>query len=186
MQLVQKYQILPNLYEARITGKTLYETLQNLAPSNKVDLVQPNAKITANAIPNDPSFSKLYALNNTSQTGGRFDADIDGPEAWDSFTGNGQAVVAVIDTGVDYTHQDLKENIWTNSREIAGNGMDDDGNGYVDDIHGFDFANNDPDPMDDNGHGTHCAGIAAARDRFWAPIACAVAATYARGLDAAR
>lgn len=158
LQLVQKYQILPNLYEARITGKTLYETLQNLAPSNKVDLVQPNAKITANAIPNDPSFSKLYALNNTSQTGGRFDADIDGPEAWDSFTGNGQTVVAVIDTGVDYTHQDLKENIWTNSREIAGNGIDDDGNGYVDDIHGYDFANNDPDPMDDNGHGTHVSG----------------------------
>ena len=158
LQLVQKYQILPNLYEAKITGRTLYETLQNLAPSNKVDLVQPNAKITANAIPNDPSFSKLYGLNNTGQTGGKFDADIDAVEAWDSFSGTGQTVVAVIDTGVDYNHQDLKENIWTNPREIAGNGVDDDGNGYVDDIHGYDFANNDPDPMDDNGHGTHVSG----------------------------
>ena len=158
LQLVQKYQILPNLYEAKISGRSLYETLQNLAPSNKVDLVQPNAKITANAIPNDPSFSKLYGLNNTGQTGGRFDADIDAAEAWDSFSGNGQTVVAVIDTGVDYNHQDLKENIWTNTREIAGNGVDDDGNGYVDDIHGYDFANSDADPMDDNGHGTHVAG----------------------------
>jgi subtilisin family serine protease/subtilisin-like proprotein convertase family protein len=158
LQLVQKYQLLPNLFEAKITGKPLIETLKNLQSSSLVQFVQPNAKITAHAIPNDPSFSKLYGLNNTSQTGGRFDADIDAVEAWDTITGTGQAVVAVIDTGVDYNHQDLKDNIWTNPGEIAGNGLDDDGNGFVDDIHGYDFANNDADPMDDNGHGTHVSG----------------------------
>ena len=67
-------------------------------------------------------------------------------------------VVAVIDTGVDYTHADLAANIWINPGEIAGNGIDNDGNGYVDDVHGIDTDNNDGDPMDDNGHGTHVAG----------------------------
>jgi subtilisin-like proprotein convertase family protein len=67
-------------------------------------------------------------------------------------------VTAVIDTGVDYTHPDLASNIWTNTDEVAGNGIDDDGNGFVDDVRGWDFVNNDSDPMDDNGHGTHVAG----------------------------
>ena len=71
-------------------------------------------------------------------------------------------LVAVIDTGIDYTHPDLAANIWTNPGEIAGNGVDDDGNGFVDDVHGYDFANDDGDPMDDHGHGTHVAGTIAA------------------------
>ena len=158
LQLIQKYQLLPNLYEAKITGRSLPETLVNLQPSRQIELVQPNAKITTNAIPNDPSFPKLYALNNSGQTGGKFDADIDASEAWDYTTGTGQTVVAVIDTGVDYNHDDLRANIWVNSGEIAGNGLDDDGNGYIDDLHGYDFANNDSNPMDDNGHGTHVSG----------------------------
>ena len=77
-------------------------------------------------------------------------------------TGSSSVVVAVIDTGVDYNHVDLAANIWTNPGEIAGNGIDDDGNGFVDDVHGYDFANNDGNPMDDNGHGTHVAGTIAA------------------------
>ncbi len=80
------------------------------------------------------------------------------PEAWDLSTGSG-VTVAVVDTGIDYGHEDLAGNVWTNSREIAGNGIDDDGNGYVDDWRGWDFANGDNDVMDDNGHGTHVAGI---------------------------
>lgn len=70
-------------------------------------------------------------------------------------------VVAVIDTGVDYTHKDLADNIWVNEGEIPGNGIDDDGNGYIDDVHGVDFVDGDSDPMDEHGHGTHVAGIIA-------------------------
>ncbi|MFZ5829036.1 MAG: S8 family serine peptidase [Planctomycetota bacterium] len=124
---------------------------------------EPNAILPLTATPNDPNFSQLWGLNNTGQTGGRIDADIDAPEAWNVTTGSSSIVVGVIDTGVDYNHPDLAANIWTNPGEIAGNGIDDDGNGFVDDIHGFDFVNNDGDPMDDHGHGTHCAGTIAGR-----------------------
>ena len=97
-------------------------------------------------------------------------ADAKVPEAWAYLDGlglppggNRDIVVAVIDTGVDITHPDLAANIWTNSLEIAGNGIDDDGNGYVDDVHGVDVITNSGDPMDDHGHGTHVAGIIAAQ-----------------------
>ena len=100
------------------------------------------------------------------------DADIDAPAAWAFGTGNTGIVVAVIDTGVDYNHEDLSGNIWTNpgetgldaqGRDKRTNGIDDDGNGYKDDWRGWDFANNDNDPLDDHGHGTHCAGTIGAR-----------------------
>ena len=111
--------------------------------------------------PNDAQYAQLWGLNNTAQTGGTAGADIDAPEAWDISTGSGSIVVGVIDTGVDYTHNDLAANIWTNPGEIAGNGIDDDGNGFVDDVHGYDFVNDDGDPMDDHGYGTHVSGTIA-------------------------
>lgn len=82
--------------------------------------------------------------------------------AWDSSFGSSSAIVAIIDTGVKVTHPDLSGNVWINSGEIPGNGIDDDGNGYVDDVNGYDFAYGDPDPNDIHGHGTACAGLAAA------------------------
>ncbi len=135
--------------------KTLVGRLQD---SGMFEYVEPNYIWSVDVVSDDPSLSSLWGLNNTGQSSGTVDADIDAPEAWDVSTGNATTVVAVIDTGIDYNHQDLAANIWTNSGEIAGNGIDDDGNGYVDDIHGIDAVNNDVDPMDDHSHGTHCAG----------------------------
>jgi subtilisin family serine protease/putative cell wall-binding protein len=118
----------------------------------------PNYLHHIDAIPTDPRFEELWGMDNQGQTGGTEDADIDAPEAWDIQTGDGSVVVAVIDTGVDYRHPDLEGNMWTNPGEIPGNGIDDDGNGYVDDVYGYDFFNYDSDPLDDHSHGTHCSG----------------------------
>ena len=94
------------------------------------------------SVPNDEFFSDLWGLSNTGQNGGTPDADIDAPEAWDITTGSNNVIVAVIDTGVLYTHSDLSANIWTNPVEISGNGIDDDHNGYIDDVHGWNFVTN--------------------------------------------
>ena len=120
-------------------------------------------------LPNDPVFASgtLWGLNNEGQMGGIPDVDIDAPEAWDVQASSG-VIVAIVDSGVRYTHQDLSANIWMNPGEIPGNGFDDDGNGYIDDVHGIDaLASSDEpepnrpagDPTDGTGHGTHIAGI---------------------------
>ena len=116
-----------------------------------------------NAIPNDPRFGELYGLNNTGQTGGVIDADIDAPEAWDVFTGTSDAIVAIHDTGIDYNHEDLIDNMWINPGESPGDGIDNDGNGYVDDVYGWDAVNLDGDPFDGHSHGTHVAGTVGAQ-----------------------
>jgi subtilisin family serine protease len=120
--------------------------------------IEPDGALEPRAIPNDASFDALWGLDNSGTFGGAADADIDAPEAWETTTGSRSVVVAVIDSGLDYTHPDLAANTWTNPREIAGDGIDNDANGFVDDVHGWDFANGDADPMDDDGHGTHVAG----------------------------
>ncbi len=108
--------------------------------------------------PNDPSYSQLWGMHNTGQTGGINDGDIDAPEAWEFSTGSANVLVGVIDTGVDATHLDLRDNMWTNPAEIAGNGIDDDANGFIDDVQGWDFYTDDNLAADENGHGTHCSG----------------------------
>lgn len=110
----------------------------------------------------DPRVDDLWSLNNEGQTGGTFDADIDAFEAWGATTGSEEIIIGVIDTGVDWTHEDLAQNMWINDGEIPGNGIDDDSNGFIDDVYGYDFVNNDGNPMDDNYHGTHVAGTIAA------------------------
>ncbi|MCD6067869.1 MAG: C-terminal target protein [Bacteroidetes bacterium] len=141
------------------------QLLRNVRSAPGVALAQFNHYISQRGIPDDTQFANQYALNNTGQAGGTVDADIDAVEAWDVTTGGLSAlgdtiVVAVIDAGFQVTHPDL--NFWKNYHEIAGNGIDDDGNGYVDDVNGWNvFLHNNT--IVNNQHGTHVAGIVGAR-----------------------
>lgn len=111
-----------------------------------------NSIVESSKTPNDSQYSALYGM-----------AKISAPSAWDITTGSSSVVVAVVDTGIDYTHPDLADNIATNGGEIPNNGVDDDRNGYVDDYYGWDFNGSDNNPIDDHFHGTHCAGTIGAK-----------------------
>lgn len=151
--------------ELNTSGKeAVLEAIKMLRKDPNVEFAEPDYQVKKVKIPNDPQFDQQYALNNNGQTGGTPDADIDAVEAWDVFTGSGEEIIiGVIDTGVDYLHPDLADNMWQNIGEIPDNGIDDDGNGYIDDYYGWDFAYDDNDPMDGDGHGSHCSGIIAAQ-----------------------
>src|SRR5215475_6915395 len=123
-----------------------------------VQYAEPNYILRTTNTPNDPRFGEMWGLNNVGQSGGTPDADIDAPEAWNHTTGSSDVIVAVIDSGVDYNHPDLSANMFRNTADCNNNGIDDDGNGFVDDCYGIDTRNHDSDPMDDNNHGTHVAG----------------------------
>ena len=133
-------------------GTELRAALIALNADPRVKYAQPSWIYHLDNTPNDPSFTAQWGWDQAN------DADIDAPEAWNTATDGSNALVAVIDTGVQYDHPDLAANMWVNPDEIAGNAIDDDGNGWVDDIYGADTVNNDGDPMDDHFHGTHVAG----------------------------
>lgn len=130
-------------HRARAAGLSIDATLRALRQDPNVRIAEPDYPLHTSALPNDPRFPQLWGLHNTGLADGTPDADIDAPEAWEVTTGSPHVVVAVIDTGVDYNHPDLRDNIL---RDNAGN------------LVGWDFANDDANPMDDNGHGTHVAG----------------------------
>jgi len=137
--------------------------LREIGSQREVQLVEPNYVYHLASNPNDPRFliNHLWGLHHPagSPFGGIADADIDAPEAWDLETGDPTVQVAVIDSGIDTSHPDLAPNIWVNPDEIPGNGTDDgDANTLIDDVNGWDFVNDDAEPADDNGHGTHVAG----------------------------
>ena len=159
------YKRVPGLSVVKLpVGVKVEDVITEFNKTKGILYAQPNYLLSPLLnIPDDPNFSNLWGMHNTGQTGGTEDADIDAPEAWDIAT-NTDVVVAVIDTGVDYNHPDLANNMWTNEAELNGiAGVDDDNNGYVDDIYGYDFStwgykDRDSDPNDGLGHGTHCAG----------------------------
>jgi subtilisin family serine protease len=157
-QTIKEYKKI-GVYKLKLnSGLSVNNAIAAYTQNPHVIYAEPNYIAEAFLVPNDPRFTELYGLNNTAQTGGTADCDIDAPEAWNYWTGSGAITVCVIDTGVDYTHPDLSANMWHNPGETPNNGIDDDNNGYVDDYYGYDFANNDSDPFDDHSHGTHCSG----------------------------
>jgi len=138
--------------------RTTQQMIQALKKNPQVEAVSPNFFLHVDSkIPDDENFDYLWGLHNTGQMGGPSGIDIDAPEAWDITTGSSSVIVGVIDTGIDYNHPDLIPNIWVNPGEVV-DGIDNDGNGYIDDINGINAIVSSGDPMDDHSHGTHCAG----------------------------
>jgi uncharacterized protein (TIGR03382 family) len=167
-QVLHTYRTISDLQLVQVPEESFSKALEAYSQDPNVLYAEPNYIVHAldntRAMPNDPRFGELWGLHNTGQSGGTADVDLNMPEAWDITTGSDTVgVITVIDTGVDYNHQDLAANMWTNPGEIAGNNVDDDNNGYVDDVHGINAITGSGNPMDDNQHGSHCAGTIAGR-----------------------
>lgn len=155
-------------------GVNVEDALAKYRQSPAVEYAEPNYIHRLSAIPNDTQFTSLWGLHNIGQnvngTAGTANVDIDAPRAWDITTGSPNVIIGIIDSGIAYDHPDLAANMWVNTGEIPNDGLDNDSNGFIDDVYGYDFFNNDPDPMDtpapsgtgNPGHGTHVAGTVAA------------------------
>lgn len=155
---VKSYTLVPGLelYEFD-ESIDMEEAIATFLSNDYVEYVEPDYFYSA-AIQNDPRYAEQWSLENIGQTGGTADADINATQMWAIEDGSPAVVVGVIDTGVDYNHADLRENMWRNPSEIPGNGIDDDNNGYIDDVYGINAINGSGNPVDDNAHGTHVAG----------------------------
>ncbi len=160
----------------KFTSQAPIKLIQNWAKGSHRLVIVPNYAGSFTSVPNDTLFANQWHLQNTGQfepdpvitdntmgayanANGTVGADINAPAAWDITTGARNVVVAVLDSGIDTAHPDLVDNIYTNPGEIAGDGIDNDGNGLVDDVHGYSFYTESGDVTDLNGHGTHVAGI---------------------------
>jgi hypothetical protein len=159
-RLLRAPKIVPGLEHIQLPeGLGVEKAISRYRENPDVLYAEPNYVIHVHQTPSDSLFTLLWGLHNTGQDGGTPDADIDAPEAWNLGTGSSEIVVAVIDTGIDYTHPDLAANMYRNESECTPNGLDDDGNGYIDDCYGISTSGTFlSDPMDDMGHGTHVAG----------------------------
>ena len=148
--------------------------LSFLAADKRIRYAEPSYPIKLRGLPSDPLVTELWGLKNTGQSGsgsyldlpvssaGFAGADIGIEKAWEITAGSPEVIVAVFDTGIDFTHPDLASNVWINEGEIPGNGIDDDGNGYIDDVRGWNYCANNGNVRDDNDHGTHVSGTIAA------------------------
>ncbi len=163
--VVRRYTIVPGLILVS-TAQKIDGAIATASATPGVVYAEPDYVLRLMGVPNDPQFKNQWGYHNTGQTiggsVGTVDGDVDGPEAWDLFTGDPNFVVAMFDSGTQLNHPDLAANTWTNPGEIANNNIDDDGNGYIDDTKGWDFESNDKDPTDTFGHGTHTGGTVAA------------------------
>ena len=163
--ILRKFTLVPGLAEVHV-GTTVGDALSVLRASKDVIAAEPNYRFHVADVPNDPSFSKQWALDSPTAV------HIDATRAWALRKGTHTLQIAVLDTGIDRTHPEFADNIWTNPREVAGDGIDNDANGYIDDTNGWDFTytapgtvrfNGDNNPADGHGHGTHVSGIIAAQ-----------------------
>lgn len=149
--------------------ETQRSVLKTYAQLENVEVIEPNFIYRVNKMPNDPMLGQLWGINNVGQKDkdnsvGVQGIDVGAIQAWDIETGSANTIVAVIDTGVDYTNADLAQNMWTNDLELNGTkGVDDDKNGVVDDIYGYNAVKDSGDPKDDHGHGSHCSGTIGAK-----------------------
>ncbi len=148
-------------------GLPVEEAIERYEAAPGIEYAERDFVMTEAALfPRDPRFKTQYGLHNRGQTGGRSDADVDAPEAWSLTAGSRAVVIAVVDSGNYTRHADLRDNLWINPGEVADNRVDDDKNGYVDDVNGWDFAHKDNTlyhGYEEDDHGTHVAGVAAAR-----------------------
>lgn len=158
-------EIVEGLRVAHVAPEDTISAIETLNSRPDVLYAEPNYIRRKDMAPNDSRYGEQWALKNTGQVGGTNGADIHAEQAWETTTGSRNVVVGVVDEGIDINHPDLQANIWTNPAEVAGNGVDDDADGYVDDVHGYDFFHNKgtvydgrPGDNDTDAHGTHVAG----------------------------